>query len=117
MCSSDLKATLRDLLRPFRPENEEPEEPDELAKLTYRLDSLVQQIASIPFTVTVSPTDTDHQIHIATQQPMPAVDKGTTVTIRLASVAATAEADGGISPRSEERRVGKECRSRWSPYH
>ena len=25
-------------------------------------------------------------------------------------------ADDGIS-RSEERRVGKECRSRWSPYH
>src|SRR5438034_11533689 len=23
---------------------------------------------------------------------------------------------GGL-PRSEERRVGKECRSRWSPYH
>ena len=23
----------------------------------------------------------------------------------------------GISGRSEERRVGKECRSRWSPYH
>src|SRR5688572_15523372 len=23
----------------------------------------------------------------------------------------------GSSPRSEERRVGKECRSRWSPYH
>ena len=22
-----------------------------------------------------------------------------------------------ISKRSEERRVGKECRSRWSPYH
>ena len=32
-------------------------------------------------------------------------------------------ADGGLVPterfiaRSEERRVGKECRSRWSPYH
>ena len=31
-------------------------------------------------------------------------------------------ADCGIGicyflPRSEERRVGKECRSRWSPYH
>src|SRR5256885_283177 len=26
-----------------------------------------------------------------------------------------AEADG--QARSEERRVGKECRSRWSPYH
>src|SRR2546430_10194779 len=24
---------------------------------------------------------------------------------------------GGESSRSEERRVGKECRSRWSPYH
>ena len=23
----------------------------------------------------------------------------------------------GDSTRSEERRVGKECRSRWSPYH
>ena len=22
-----------------------------------------------------------------------------------------------FTPRSEERRVGKECRSRWSPYH
>ncbi len=22
-----------------------------------------------------------------------------------------------ITERSEERRVGKECRSRWSPYH
>src|SRR2546421_1683604 len=26
--------------------------------------------------------------------------------------------EGGVDPwRSEERRVGKECRSRWSPYH
>src|SRR3712207_8240714 len=31
-----------------------------------------------------------------------------------------AEAFGGerdLADRSEERRVGKECRSRWSPYH
>src|SRR2546426_12609204 len=34
------------------------------------------------------------------------------------------EGEGGLlqqyvndRPRSEERRVGKECRSRWSPYH
>ena len=27
------------------------------------------------------------------------------------------EAEGLIRSRSEERRVGKECRSRWSPYH
>src|SRR2546429_9193895 len=25
--------------------------------------------------------------------------------------------DLGLEDRSEERRVGKECRSRWSPYH
>ena len=30
----------------------------------------------------------------------------------------TIEASGKcLNPRSEERRVGKECRSRWSPYH
>src|SRR2546430_8079994 len=28
-----------------------------------------------------------------------------------------AEAGAGHVRRSEERRVGKECRSRWSPYH
>src|SRR2546425_8195182 len=33
--------------------------------------------------------------------------------------AATGKLVGDIpdTPRSEERRVGKECRSRWSPYH
>ena len=25
--------------------------------------------------------------------------------------------EGRVTTRSEERRVGKECRSRWSPYH
>ena len=27
------------------------------------------------------------------------------------------EIQNDFSTRSEERRVGKECRSRWSPYH
>ena len=27
------------------------------------------------------------------------------------------DAEGDFDKRSEERRVGKECRSRWSPYH
>ena len=31
--------------------------------------------------------------------------------------AATVSLKPGLSVRSEERRVGKECRSRWSPYH
>ena len=35
------------------------------------------------------------------------------------AVASGADAPPGRrgNPRSEERRVGKECRSRWSPYH
>ena len=28
-----------------------------------------------------------------------------------------AKCGNDVSLRSEERRVGKECRSRWSPYH
>ena len=43
----------------------------------------------------------------------------------LSDIAAGTEAAGGaltsvggaVAGRSEERRVGKECRSRWSPYH
>ena len=29
----------------------------------------------------------------------------------------TMQEQGDYIERSEERRVGKECRSRWSPYH
>jgi len=36
--------------------------------------------------------------------------------VDLARAPATPEL-ADLIPRSEERRVGKECRSRWSPYH
>src|SRR5256885_9240680 len=36
---------------------------------------------------------------------------------RADAVACLAVAPEPARPRSEERRVGKECRSRWSPYH
>ena len=39
------------------------------------------------------------------------VDGATLLTIAVLSYF------GKIDDRSEERRVGKECRSRWSPYH
>ena len=29
----------------------------------------------------------------------------------------TQHMENAVETRSEERRVGKECRSRWSPYH
>ena len=39
--------------------------------------------------------------------------KKTSTLIKNADVVVTMDAQR----RSEERRVGKECRSRWSPYH
>ena len=35
----------------------------------------------------------------------------------IAALGAVLLTDPGAVGRSEERRVGKECRSRWSPYH
>ena len=47
---------------------------------------------------------------------------GTTMTTTARGIAAMRRWAGATGPtveddRSEERRVGKECRSRWSPYH
>src|SRR3712207_1842386 len=39
------------------------------------------------------------------------------LSCRPASVSRTAFSASSNGSRSEERRVGKECRSRWSPYH
>ena len=39
------------------------------------------------------------------------------VKARLLIVVASDKGLAGAHRRSEERRVGKECRSRWSPYH
>src|SRR2546430_8392218 len=40
-----------------------------------------------------------------------------TAARNLPIVSASAGFTYRYNPRSEERRVGKECRSRWSPYH
>ena len=42
---------------------------------------------------------------------------GTTITAWLISILGFKVQISSIALRSEERRVGKECRSRWSPYH
>ena len=39
-------------------------------------------------------------------------DKAAVIGMTAAAVAMAA-----LGARSEERRVGKECRSRWAPYH
>ena len=40
-----------------------------------------------------------------------------TLSCRLQPNHTTDDPEGILASRSEERRVGKECRSRWSPYH
>ena len=42
---------------------------------------------------------------------------GTLTVEGIAQAEALRDTLRDISLRSEERRVGKECRSRWSPYH
>ena len=50
---------------------------------------------------------------LAAQVATPGGDSGTCTAIRIMPCIW----DLRVSLRSEERRVGKECRSRWSPYH
>ena len=45
------------------------------------------------------------------------VAKNRLMKIALKSVGIDTNFDDLLQLRSEERRVGKECRSRWSPYH
>ena len=49
----------------------------------------------------------------ATQAPTnPAIKKGDKIFVVIKDTK-----NQKVAVRSEERRVGKECRSRWSPYH
>ena len=49
---------------------------------------------------------------------VPLLIEGYDVDIPRASADTSAQvAESQLILRSEERRVGKECRSRWSPYH
>src|SRR5258708_1982037 len=57
---------------------------------------------------------------VANATPAVAVADGCVVTTNWLAAAAltTTLVDVVVKlPRSEERRIGKECRSRWSPYH
>ena len=45
------------------------------------------------------------------------VDQYPQITPPVVKISASYPGASALTVRSEERRVGKECRSRWSPYH
>ena len=62
-------------------------------------------------------TGGDNQGVIGLEVQYDAYLKGTNGKILTMTDARGVEMENGAEDRSEERRVGKECRSRWSPYH
>src|SRR2546430_17499058 len=56
-------------------------------------------------------------VHLAGMQPVVARVFEITGAEAVFTVHDTLQAALADEARSEERRVGKECRSRWSPYH
>src|SRR5256714_10332514 len=57
-------------------------------------------------------------LFLPTATTSPAARKRTCpIVMAVLSTTRVAEASAIGTQRSEERRVGKECRSRWSPYH
>src|ERR1043166_10305703 len=63
------------------------------------------------FVQTPSVTET-----VINEEPVPPAT-GVSVIVRFVPPPPNDKLLFGTSDRSEERRVGKECRSRWSPYH
>ena len=78
-----------------------------------RLKALVLESVSSPLTRRVYNMALDEFMIWFRQEPRPGFSKA---TVRLEGFPASPGARFVVG-RSEERRVGKECRSRWSPYH
>jgi len=82
-----------------------------------------KQTTRMPVIVKLTPniTDVRHPARAAKAGGADAVSLINTissiVSVDLDDFAPQPNIDGKGSHRSEERRVGKECRSRWSPYH
>ena len=65
----------------------------------------------------VGATQADCTHHVAAAVGAAQADCTHHVAAAVGAAEAVAVAAAGTAARSEERRVGKECRSRWSPYH
>src|SRR5271165_3385956 len=93
------------------PQRETPTTPRLLIPLRHTLDAARPPVGAIAATAPpLRPT-----VQIVARMPLPLrriVRRAPTVRHRP-----TARTHTLLRYRSEERRVGKECRSRWSPYH
>ena len=85
-----------------------------------RYETLFRRSESNPI---LSAADWPYPIHTVFNAGATILSDGTTLLLcrvedrRGHSHLCAARSADGVSGRSEERRVGKECRSRWSPYH
>src|SRR2546422_6394969 len=75
-----------------------------LAFFFFQAEDGIRDVAVTGVQTCALPISADHRSHLA-HQGGPGADRR------------RAQQDRPAGRRSEERRVGKECRSRWSPYH
>src|SRR5215475_8442051 len=75
------------------------------------LNNLSAPAKSMPVVNLIASTDVRSRTSHLPPRDEASIDRSTT------GVRATSESAASAPRRSEERRVGKECRSRWSPYH
>ena len=78
---------------------------------------LVAQLKANPKTIVFTEGNDPRILEAASKLLAEGVLKVVMVGNEAECKAAAAAGNFDISARSEERRVGKECRSRWSPYH
>src|SRR2546425_11436444 len=87
-----------------------------------RVSSSLNALPMVPETALLSPVRVATASLTSIPNPLPTVMREGLVGLRHAVhvfffLDRPAARIGGVNQRSEERRVGKECRSRWSPYH
>ena len=91
-----------------------PKETDLSTRLTNKIRLGIPIMTAAMDTV----TESSMAIAIAREGGIGIIHKNMTIAQQAEEVDKVKRSENGvIVNRSEERRVGKECRSRWSPYH
>src|SRR5215204_3675261 len=75
------------------------------------------RISTLPYAGGVVPSSVQCRISPALAPALPAGDAGANGHLDQTEHGGARAIRTSGKARSEERRVGKECRSRWSPYH